>query len=261
MKTLHSISINIVNHCNLNCKYCDHFAPIAIEGSIAVDNFEKDIKKLKEIAQDNILSIDLMGGEPLLHPSIIRILDITRKYFQNSDIFIFTNGILLKDLNEDFWQSCRQNNISITISKYPINLNIEWIEKKCAENNINLDYYTNPDSEIKTMNFVPLDLRGLQDKEDSFAKCFQAKKCVMFNEGRIYTCSLAANIKHFNKYFKKNISQLKKDSISIYDVKELSQIINYLNAPISLCKYCNINARELSKSWELSELSIDEWVK
>ena len=36
----------VVDHCNLNCAYCDHLSPLAKEGYYDVNQFEKDFSVL-----------------------------------------------------------------------------------------------------------------------------------------------------------------------------------------------------------------------
>ncbi|MBQ8887474.1 MAG: 4Fe-4S cluster-binding domain-containing protein [Candidatus Gastranaerophilales bacterium] len=64
----------IVHHCNLNCKGCDHCAPIAEEEYVELKQYKNDLKHFNEI---NAFAI--MGGEPLLHPYINEIVKISRK--------------------------------------------------------------------------------------------------------------------------------------------------------------------------------------
>lgn len=63
----------IVHHCNLECKGCDHCAPIAQEEYVELKTYKKDIEKMKKIFH-RINSFAIMGGEPLLHPKIIDIM-------------------------------------------------------------------------------------------------------------------------------------------------------------------------------------------
>ena len=68
----------IVHHCNLNCRGCDQCAPIADEEYVDLKQFENDLIKIKNHFH-KIYSFAIMGGEPLLHPELNKILKIARK--------------------------------------------------------------------------------------------------------------------------------------------------------------------------------------
>ena len=101
----------IVHHCNLNCKGCDHCAPIAEEEFVNLKQFENDLKKIKKTF-NSINAFSIMGGEPLLHPQLIEIIKISRKILKKTVILIYTNGINLENQPEKFWEICKKNKIS-----------------------------------------------------------------------------------------------------------------------------------------------------
>jgi MoaA/NifB/PqqE/SkfB family radical SAM enzyme len=111
-RNLLRFQINVVDHCNLNCKGCTAFSPVAEEKFMEINVFERDCKRLSELTGGKIELIDLLGGESLLHPEIIKIMEIARKYFRSGDINIVTNGILLKKMPLGFWYGCRDNKIN-----------------------------------------------------------------------------------------------------------------------------------------------------
>ena len=73
--------VHLADHCNLNCKGCFHFCPIADEKYPSVQSLENDFKRIYELANGKIGRIYLLGGEPLLHPELIKIINVAGKYF------------------------------------------------------------------------------------------------------------------------------------------------------------------------------------
>ena len=63
--------------------------------NLEVHSFERDIKRLSELSNGEVNIIHLMGGEPLLNPNCERFFELTRKYFDKTEIKLITNGILL----------------------------------------------------------------------------------------------------------------------------------------------------------------------
>ena len=78
------IEFHIVEHCNLNCKGCIHFTPLADKSCIKISDYKSDIKKMAEITKGSVKTINILGGEPLLHPQLLKLLKIARQYFPKS---------------------------------------------------------------------------------------------------------------------------------------------------------------------------------
>lgn len=75
------IGVHLVEHCNLKCKGCDNFSPLAAEEYVNVKQYANDLKRMSDLFGDNVERIDLYGGEPLLHPQIVDLLNIARENF------------------------------------------------------------------------------------------------------------------------------------------------------------------------------------
>jgi MoaA/NifB/PqqE/SkfB family radical SAM enzyme len=255
-RKLLKFEVHLADHCNLNCKGCDHFSPLADKKYLELSVFERDCKRIFELTKGHIESLGLLGGEPLLHTDIRSFFTVSRKYFKKCKITVTTNGTLLLKQDEDFWISCSENNISIQISLYPLALDIEEIKRKGNKYNVNISIPEAP----KTMWKFPFDIEGNQDKEDSFKKCFRSNVCIFLDEGKLYTCPMIPNIKHFNKYFDKNLEICEKDYIDIYRARNISEILSFLHKPVPFCRYCKINNAEYGLAWDRSRKEITEWV-
>ncbi|MDR1285585.1 MAG: 4Fe-4S cluster-binding domain-containing protein [Campylobacteraceae bacterium] len=251
--------IHLTDHCNLNCKGCEHFSVIAEEKFLNIDIFKKDCERLSQLTNGCIDNIMLMGGEPLLHPQISQIVKITRQYFPVGIIKIITNGILLLKQKSDFWQSCADNEIGISITKYPIKIDFDTIKKTAEKYNVNLEYYSNSDKEEKTMYRVPIDINGKQNIKKSFKSCFRANQCIQLQDGKLYTCQTVPYIDYFNKRFKQNLKVSNKDYIDIYKAKNIEEILIFLSKPIPFCRYCDINKTVFGLEWGISKKDISEW--
>jgi hypothetical protein len=223
-----------------------------------VDIFERDCARLSELVAGKIELIDLLGGEPLLHPELIKIIAIARKYF-DGDINVVTNGILLTKMSETFWLNCHENNIGIIISGYPIKLKMEEIQKIAETNKVKL-IIRGSTNDIKIWNKVPYDLSGKQNPVKNFRICYGANMCINLENGRLATCPIPFVIKQFNNFFHQNIPVLKSDTIDIYKVKNIEEIFDFLRQPNTQCKYCNLKGIKYGINWSVSKRDINEWV-
>lgn len=259
-QSLRSFVYHLADHCNLKCKSCDHFSPLAAEKLANIDSFENDVKRLSELANQNLEIIKLMGGEPLLHPEINKFMEVSRKYFPKTRIEIVTNGLLLNQQNEEFWNACKKFDITIVPTKYPLNIDYDKAKETAQSYGVKYEYYNNTDDVIKTTYHLPLDIEGKQNAGESFMNCFHANWCVMLKDGKLYTCTIAPNIEHFNKYFGYNLPLTDRDGIDIYKAESMEEILEFLAKPIPFCKYCKVKERTFNHEWTTSKKDINEWI-
>jgi MoaA/NifB/PqqE/SkfB family radical SAM enzyme len=252
------VEVHVTEHCNLNCKGCNHFSCIAGEGYLEPEQFEKDFRRLAELSK-SYFAIKILGGEPLLHPRITEFFDIARKYFPSTSIQITTNGILLPEQPETFWQNCNKNNIIVSISQYPIKLNKKEIKRIAKMHGVRIVY--NGTTTEERMCKLPIDLTGSQDMKKSFQKCaISWGCCVTLREGRIYTCCIAAHIRFFNEYFNQNLVVGEKDYVDIYRVNSKEEIIDFIERPFPFCRYCKTSEMKFAQRWGITKKEITEWV-
>lgn len=128
--------IEVTEHCNLNCKSCGSFAPLADEEYIDIDELDRDLRRLSELSDGEVHHINILGGEPLLHPEIARIVEMVRHYFLYGNIYLVTNGVLLNRMDERFWKACKQCNIVIAPTQYPVKLDYEEIKNNVIAHGI-----------------------------------------------------------------------------------------------------------------------------
>jgi len=248
--------IHLVEHCNLNCKGCDHFSPLAQPEYSDPSKVDKDFRRLSNLL--NVERFSLMGGEPLLHPFVDDFMQIARKNFPKSIIQLVTYGILLPRMIGSFWMRCKQFDIEIVCTKYPINLDFEKIEFIAKSKGVKFNYFGDTGTNIRKSNKIPLNLKG--EEKNTYPICYHAVTCCSLSKGRIYPCTVAPNARHFNNYFNEKLELSEKDSINIYEAKTGQEIIDFIKKPIPFCRYCDIKNRSFNHGWEKSKREKLEWV-
>jgi uncharacterized radical SAM superfamily Fe-S cluster-containing enzyme len=256
-KDLQCLEVHVADHCNLNCCGCSHFSPIAEQEFIDVEIFNSDCKRLGELIDGKIITLKLMGGEPLLHPRLPEIIAIAGKYLSSARIVIFTNGILLAKQNEMFWKMCQINDVSIVISKYPIKIDFDVIKQLAKRWHIPLEMVSRDNNVWKKFS---LDLQGKQDVNESYKNCTGQEVYAQLYKGKIFVCPTIPYIRYFNKYFNQNLEITDNDWIDIHQVKNIKEITDFLKKPMSFCRYCNVKGNVLNVGWKLSKREITEWV-
>jgi organic radical activating enzyme len=249
------IEIHVVDQCNLNCKGCGHFSPIADEWLIDPTNYVRDISQLKKLFS-TIRVIRIMGGEPLLHPKVEQLLLQTRLIFSKADIRIVTNGILLNKMSDSFWETCKTNHISFDITVYPpLRNKIKFLFELLRAKGVKLNEFKKVDFFYAFYNN-----KGNSDRELNFQKC-KAKWniCTNLRNGRIYSCPIPTYIHHFNKRFNTQIPSdayvnIYSPNITGWDVRKA------LNEAPSTCRYCTYGWTKTPRfSWSTSKQTLSDW--
>ncbi len=251
--------LNILDHCNLRCKGCDHFACIAEERYVALEDIERDLKRMSEITGGAVTRIGVMGGEPLLHPDLKQILALVRSNFRSTVVQLVTNGLLLLKQDDEFWRVCREYGVMIGNTKYPLPLDYEGMLTRAKAEHVDFEFYGTSREGTKTQFKVPLDIRGLQNPQKSHWNCFHANAMPLLMEGKLYRCTVAPNVRHFNKKFGTNMELEDGDWLEIYRPTTAKELLSFLCSPGSFCRYCRTSERSYGHQWERSKQEMSEW--
>ena len=82
------LDVHVCDHCNLRCAGCLHFAPLAEQRFLDLDEYARDLEQLAAVRgiAGYFDTIVLMGGEPLLHPRVAEVVRTTRAHLPNENI-------------------------------------------------------------------------------------------------------------------------------------------------------------------------------
>ena len=257
MSNLYEFTCSIVDHCNLNCRSCSSYAPLASPWFMDEKDFEYDYAKLASL-NAVVKQITLYGGEPLIHPNWHEFARITRRLFPDTRIQIVTNGVLLLQDFENIWNKLEWYDIHLSVSYTTENL-VSSIKKllssKCGAN---IRWSIQPP---KTFNLSPVDLLGQSDP-NHYHTCSLDGCGTELSRGKLWACFMPAHVHHFNKYFNKDIEVTDKDFLDIHEVSSYDEIINFIKRtePYPFCRWCKIGTPGLPGSpWSLSQKLIEEW--
>lgn len=252
--------LNILDHCNLRCKGCDHFAAIAEKRFVDIKNIKEDLERMSQLLNQQVVRIGIMGGEPLLHPDLLEILSLARSYFPNTLLQLVTNGLLLMNQSEEFWLTCKEKNIVIVNTKYPINLDYEGMKVRAEQYGVIFEHYGATGKVLKTSYKMTMDPTGMQNARNSYLKCYHANALPLLMEGRFYGCTVAPNVRHFNKKFGTDMQLKDGDYLDIYTINNQQEIFEFLSKPIPFCRYCDVEHRQYGLTWERSKQKKEEWL-
>ncbi|MGD0152696.1 MAG: radical SAM protein [Thermacetogeniaceae bacterium] len=102
--------IEVTDRCNLACVHCYNSASRGRGKDMLFDHFQLVVSELKRIGVDKI---QFIGGEPLLHQDLRRMIAYSRDHF--SFLEVFTNGTLV---NSNWSKIFKEYNVNVAVSVY-----------------------------------------------------------------------------------------------------------------------------------------------
>ena len=104
-----------VHGCNLRCEFCFFFSPYQ-KGFVPADELLASYRQWgKKIKPKYFI---LSGGEPFLHPELVRILRTSAEIWSGSKLWITTNGLLLDRVKPDVLQAVKETGWELIISEH-----------------------------------------------------------------------------------------------------------------------------------------------
>lgn len=253
---LKTLEFYITNVCNLTCETCRTFSNYNFSGHFEFN--QVDMQKWAD--KIDIGHIEILGGEPLLHPRLSSWVEGITKLWPKSDVWVTTNGTRLSKVR-GLHELLHSNKCKLKISVHGNNLREVIAEEifsafgACKvlpiKNNIRFDY-------INSINFltalgVEIELQNgshLQDicfVDDKFnlrrsdpiiahENC-GIRTCHHMIDNKIYKCSVLGLLPKFFEQKKLDVAQL-RPYLGL-DVEAVSQCeIDKLREAVPHCSIC-----------------------
>ncbi len=110
-----NLEMNVVYACNLKCEYCSHLGRF-MKGHVPLKELLVWYKAWNpKIHPENVR---IMGGEPLLHPDLEKVIYETRKHWNDSSIELITNGLLFSKMDACIFIALKNIQANVTVSKH-----------------------------------------------------------------------------------------------------------------------------------------------
>lgn len=231
-KYLPYLEFHIADHCNLNCKACEHYSGLVKESHFPkLENFTRDFERLHEFI-DDIGMIRILGGEPLLNQEINEYIKLSRRLYSRTVIYVVTNAILLPKMPEEFFKTLRECKAAIWISFYPpLESKMPAIKNLLEEKDVK--FHISPLNKNFT---IKQTLKCHEHPREIFLQCFQAH-CHNLYDGKIAACFLPFTTKYFNSYYGKNLPE--DGALDLYDENLTTEKLKaHLLMPFERCRYC-----------------------
>lgn len=243
IETDYGCEINAVRHCTNACVACNHASTRYTEHYFMDPSvLKRDLDVMKNNLRTKLLFVQ--GGEPLLHPDITEMMGMCFDSGIAKQCGCLTNGKLLKQMKDDFWEMLATRKMELRMSCYP-DLDptiVPFVEEKAQK----WGFFVRPQ---QIGSFKPLFLKN--DGRTYFGCPWN--RCLTIHEGYFYLCPLTA-------FFPKQFMGLPEhiDGIPIEGMTDdrLRDALNR-NTPLETCKIC-AGARGTDISWHQNK-SKEEW--
>ena len=217
-------------HCNLNCKGCSSCSPISEEWYLQTEVLRKDLNRLNRLGI-SVTNINILGGEPLLHSQIVDLINIVKQEFPNCNLGMLTNGLLLRNMNESFWNSCIKNNVKLKITCFPIfsEDDIEQIEH--ILNQWGIEYQL-----TRKIKFNKILIENNKSSMEEIIKACGCNNAYNLYDGYVSRCTVPMITELFNRKFGTNLNTDRR--LNIYE-STAEDIISFLSTPNKSCTNCS----------------------
>jgi cyclic pyranopterin phosphate synthase len=252
----------ITHHCNLTCRGCTNLSP-------ALTKY--NIDPVQTSAWLSILSkhyhakrFRITGGEPLLHPDLLAIINAVRGSGISDQVYIQTNGTYLHKMTDEFWKQID----GVHVSQYPgLELpteQLEFFRNKAQQNNTEFRSYKFTSF---TENYSELGPQDPALAQRIYDVCTVRHMYHTIERGFFYKCPRSFLIPKVLT----GVLDNQIDGIKIIDSPSLGDdLVNYLESMTQLqsCHHClgsvgNLNSHQqvLRKEWrKLQEVYTEELI-
>ena len=188
--------IDIVHGCNLRCTQCSHFSPYR-SGLSTKEDIIGWFTMWKQKIRPNV--INLLGGEPFLHPDLSEIIRESSRIFPDSKIEVTTNGLLLPRIDSAVFEALREARVKVIVSDHsgadiPYQQVLDSIGILRKQN---VHYMVRESNKLwhassrRNDDDVPIPFQS--NPKLAWTACV-AKNCKSLMNNKLYKCSILANI-------------------------------------------------------------------
>lgn len=248
--------VEVNNKCTLNCKYCYAQMPYYQPEERQNFNMNRILRDLDQLLNyiDSIPYLWIIGGEPLLHPELYKLIEYLNGSKAQQKIGyadILTNGTLL--LSDKVISAIKENPLFWRISASPYGVySRKQYELMCQLNENGIPYYSR--YMVYWQKFGLLREPSSTSEESIKDKC---DDCICRNvhmvHGKLYRCPVVAHFEILDRipYDVRNSLDLSKS----YTKDDLRQFLSHYSPGMA---YCNASHQTYIKDEDMTEFSGDK---
>jgi hypothetical protein len=254
-----AFELHVVEHCNLRCTACCNMSPYMAEHTQSVAEIEAMCRTMAGHLDVDVFKI--MGGEPLLHPQIAAVLRAIRGTGISKIVRLFTNGLLLHTMDDEFWAALDE----LTISNYtsapvkPALLDAARAKARAFDVVLNIK----PVAEFSEVMSGEREADAAATRR-TYEGCWLRHRCLVVRRGKFYMCTRAAYADEFHRdlmhgaHPDDHAAALAGDGVALTTPDLGEALVTYMNRgePLASCRFCHGGAGPLAAHTQLSKADV-----
>lgn len=220
-----SLESHIVDHCNLRCAECCTLSPHLAPRAVAPEALARDLARAAGALRPNVFK--LTGGEPLLHPEVVRCLEVARASRIAGQVSMTTNGFRLPRAPDALFELLDRLTLSVYSSAPLPEKVVEVVAERCARHGVILTV-----KRIDRFGRMSPEAPLSEERAGAVhASCWLKVRCHLVYEGRFYTCTRPPHL---------GASLAAADGVDLAQEGLLEKLLAYLESgePLASCRQC-----------------------
>lgn len=255
MISTRSLEFNVVEHCNLRCVECSHLSPWMPRSFMELEPFVRDLAALRPFLRCE--KFKFVGGEPLLHPELLRFVHAVKDAGIADVITVTTNGTEIPGQPDEFYRAIGRLELSMYPDTPTDAATVELARGKCLEFGVKFKLRERPafrTMQLDTANDNP----RLVERIYRTCEIAHVQQCHVIREGRYYKCSRPL---FTNVYLRqKGVSARDMttiDGVELHAPGLEERLRAYISnpEPLEACRYC---LGTVGKGVEHRQMSVEE---
>lgn len=237
-----AIDVPIIDSCNLQCDACTHRAALLKDAPPRpVDSIVADLERLAGIRHSFPLSIYILGGEPLLHPELPRILHIAAEILPHAHRCVTTNMLLYENGGE-VEEALLETGTTLRYSDYPAFRNSTRLKVESAlDAGVSVEISGESPARFNRYKASSSLISPLAQHQHC-----RGQLCPVLRDGTLWLCAYTGYNDAVNNAYGTALVAHPYDSVPLADIETLDEIAALLLLPHPSCRYCCV---DVGMSW------------
>jgi cyclic pyranopterin phosphate synthase len=229
-----ALETHVVQHCNLRCAECCTLSPALPTWFADPETLRRDLERAAGALKPHV--VKLTGGEPLLHPELLRCLDAVRASGISPRLSVTTNGLLLAAMPDAFYERIDRLTVSHYRSAPLTQALLTRVRAGCHRHGVLLTV-KNIDS-FQRMDAFPA--QTPEQTASTFGACWLRMRCHMLHGGRFYACTRPPHLADRLEASGVAHGIGEDDGVALDEPRLLQRLLAYLQReePLAACRFC-----------------------